>query len=199
MWMSLRHQALPLRPSLVVVAFVDADFERALTAYRETEGFAKPRFVLEGDTVRPAGAADGPSALTRLVERTALGAAARQAAHTLARRRPIGEWWHLNAALLRAMDRDAATADVPLVVVRLPARQERRAFPALVGLARESRLTYLDLADPGRSRPGDDHFTRDGHLNARGHRFVADTLLAWLRANHATLVAGAASAERSTP
>jgi hypothetical protein len=51
MWMSVRHQILPLHPSLVVVAFIDEDFSRSLMAYREVEGFNKPRFILSSGTL----------------------------------------------------------------------------------------------------------------------------------------------------
>jgi len=47
MWMSVRHQILPLKPALITVAFVDEDLNRSLTAYRTVEGFNKPRFVAD--------------------------------------------------------------------------------------------------------------------------------------------------------
>ena len=45
-WMSVRHQAIDLRPDLIVAGIVDADFERSLIPYREAEGFNKPTFQL---------------------------------------------------------------------------------------------------------------------------------------------------------
>ena len=69
MWMSVRHQALPLKPRLVIVAFIDEDLDRSLTAYRQWEGFNKPTFELEGGILRPQNAHDRPTGLIRYLER----------------------------------------------------------------------------------------------------------------------------------
>jgi hypothetical protein len=46
MWLSIRHQALPLQPALVIVGLCDADFSRSQTAYRSRERRNKPAFKL---------------------------------------------------------------------------------------------------------------------------------------------------------
>ena len=42
MLMSLRHQALPLNPQLIIVGFVDIDFDRSLNGYDMGKGFSRP-------------------------------------------------------------------------------------------------------------------------------------------------------------
>ena len=49
MWMTIRHEVIPRRPDFAVVAFVDEDFARGLTAFRPREGF-KPRSACAGRT-----------------------------------------------------------------------------------------------------------------------------------------------------
>ena len=60
MWMTLRSFALPRRSGLVIVAFIDDDFDRSLTAYRNFEGMNKPKFILDADQLRRATRDDRP-------------------------------------------------------------------------------------------------------------------------------------------
>jgi hypothetical protein len=176
MWMALRHQALPLAPDLIVVAFVDQDLDRSLTAYRPVEGFTKPTFVLDGDSLRSETPADRPSGLVRALERhSTLWTAAREATRRMGFRRPVGSWWHTNAALFRAMAGDAREAGVPIVFVRIPT-QLPLPFPSWRALMAELNAHHLDLAHPD-SLP--DHpilFPADGHIDSAGHAFVAARL-----------------------
>lgn len=179
MWMSLR-QSLPLKPDLIIVAFVDQDFDRSLTAYRLTEGFNKPTFVLEDGELRPQRPGDRKSFLIRLLERhSRIWNAGRFAIRNLSYRKGGGEWWRVNAALFRAMDAEAHAAGVPLLFMRIPLAAPRD-FPALRSLMRELDASYLDLADPDSLPDYPIHFAEDGHIDARGHRYVADRIIAWL-------------------
>ena len=57
MWMSVRHQALPMNPTLIIMGFIDQDLDRSLTAYRHGEGFNKPTFEMDGKVLRASGSA----------------------------------------------------------------------------------------------------------------------------------------------
>jgi hypothetical protein len=186
-WMSLRHRVLHHCPALVVVGFIDADWDRSLTAYREGEDMTKPTFVLRQDSLRPATPSDRPGLLGRLLSRHSslrrLGELARRKQAYLS---GGGEWWRLNTAILAAMLRDAEAAQVPIVFLRLPTKDEWRAFPALRAEMKRQRAQYIDLADPSAMRP-DIHLARDPHLSAHGTVYVASRILDWMRSTgHAT-------------
>ncbi|RMD85756.1 MAG: SGNH/GDSL hydrolase family protein [Candidatus Dadabacteria bacterium] len=179
MWMSLR-QALLLNPDLAIVAFVDQDFDRSLTAYRRTEGFNKPTFVLEDGELRPQQPSDRSSRLVWFLERHArVWNAWEFAIENLNRRMRRGDWWSVNSALFRAMDADARAAGVPLLFVRIPMATPTD-FPALRLLMGKLDASYLDLGAPDSVPPYPIHFAEDGHINARGHRYVAQRVIAWL-------------------
>jgi hypothetical protein len=176
MWVTLRYVALPLVPDLVIVAFVDQDLDRSLTAYRAMEGFTKPTFIVDGDSLRPQTLADRPSRLMRALERhSTLWIAWRQAMRRLGFRWPIGEWWRTNSALFRQMAEDARRAGVPIVFVRIPT-QLPLPFPSWNALMGELGVEYVDLAHPDSLPPYPIHFPGDGHLDAAGHAFVAQRL-----------------------
>jgi hypothetical protein len=176
MWMTLRHRALPLEPDLIVVAFVDQDLDRSMTAYRPVEGFTKPTFVLDGDSLRPETPADRPSGLRRALERhSTLWTAGRQAVRRMGFRRPVGSWWRTNAALFRAMADDAGEAGVPIVFVRIPT-QLLQPFPSWRSLMTELEALHLDLAHPDSLPAHPIHFPADGHIDSAGHAFVAERL-----------------------
>jgi len=173
MWMSVRHQVLPLRPSLVVVAFVDVDFERSLMAYREVEGFNKPRFILSSGTLRLQTTADVPGRLRlMLATHSQLWAAT---ARLISR---VKESWPLNAAIFEAIAADCKQQGVPVLFVRLPEKRSTASEP-LARLFRSNGLPFIDI--PARQPPpGGIHFKRDGHINATGHAFVADAITDWI-------------------
>jgi hypothetical protein len=175
MWVSVRTHLLPRKPSLIIVAFIDDDFSRSLTAYRPDEGFAKPRFVLEGGSLRPQTQADIDSGV-----RPWLGshsAAWRLIENATVRLRPFGEWWALNTALLDAIAADCRRDGVPVLFVRLP-QIDGGPFPSLARHMQQRGLEYIDLGAPGVEGL---HFTEDRHLNARGHEYVAARILEWTR------------------
>ena len=181
MWMSIRHQVILLKPDLVVVGFVDEDFGRSLTAFRPGEGFNKPTFELDANTrLRPQRPADRPHAIVRFLERhSALWNLANVWLRNLSYHWPMGEWLVKNAALIEAMVSDARSAEIPIVIVRIPNRAWRP-FPTLRARLQENGVPYLDLADPGLRPQTDLHFKSDSHINTAGHAFVARHLGRWL-------------------
>jgi hypothetical protein len=169
MWVTLDRRALALDPDLVVVAFIDEDFDRSLTAYRLNEGFNKPAFIEDGE-LRPLRAEDRPPFFIRVLEeRSWLWSAGRSLARSAAYELPVGEWWTLNRALLHAMVKRCRDADVPLLLVRLPQRPPKR-FGTLKKEMAELGADYLDLSSAAPESPI--HFAGDDHIDARGHRWV---------------------------
>lgn len=181
MWMSVRHQALPMRPSLVIVGFVDDNFDRSLTAYRSGEGFTKPTFTLEDGGLRPQTPDDRPAPLVRFLERhSALWTAGRVISRRFAYKMAFGQWWSQNAAILREMQKECRESGVPVLFVRLPQREWRR-FPTLQSYMMRIGASYLDLSATDSAPPPGLHFARDSHINAEGHRHVAKAILEWIR------------------
>jgi hypothetical protein len=166
---------------LIVVGFVDDDWNRSLTAYRTVEEMTKPTFVLEGDSLRPQRPSDKPGAVKSLVlQHSALWRAVEVVARRLSYRTGRGEWFRLNAAMLEAMARDARSNGVPILFVRLPARDGWRSFPALRTATARIPAPYIDLADPSAAR-SDIHLPRDTHLSALGDAYVAGRIAEWIR------------------
>lgn len=174
MWMSVRHQILPLHPSLVVVAFIDDDLERSLMAYRQVEGLNKPRFVLSQGKLRPQTSADVPSLqFVTLASHSQLWIGT---VRTISRLR---ELWTLNEAIFEAIASDCEQQGVPVVFVRLSDKQSRPSEP-LTRFFSSKGLSFIDI--PSRQpQPKDMHFKRDGHINAQGHAFVAETITDWVK------------------
>lgn len=194
MWMMIRHEVIPRRPDFAVVAFVDQDFARSLTAFRPEEGFNKPTFELDGRTnLRPQLPNDRPPMPLRFIEKhSALWNLINASMRDLSYRWPVGEWWVKNVTLIEALVDEAQREGIPVVVVRIP-NARWRPFPSLAAHLKENGVPYLDLGDP-RLRAGTDlHIERDGHINVLGHAFVALHLMSWLDSTnvlelpHATL------------
>ena len=176
MWMSVRHQILPLKPALITVAFVDEDLNRSLTAYRTVEGFNKPRFVADFfGHLRPQTSADIPNSLILKIQSgSRLWKAASQPVRRL---RPFSEWWTLNTAILEAIASDCERQQVALLFVRLPARPLER-FASLDRFLQRKGFEFLNLGTP--EIPDGLHFEKDGHINAKGHRFAAAKIAEWM-------------------
>ncbi len=180
MWLSLRHHALELRPDLLVIAFVDRDFDRSLTAYREVEGFNKPTFVLDDEELRPQRPSDRRGLIVRFLDRhSRIWTAGRFAIRSLSYKYGIGDWWEVNAAIITAMAGDARSAGVPLLFVRIPLVASRD-FPALRSLMEQLDASYLDLAHPDSLPDYPIHFPDDGHIDVQGHQYVAERIIGWL-------------------
>ncbi len=182
MWMMLRHEALALCPSLLVVGFIDDDWNRSQNAFRRDQGFNKPTFVLDHDTLRPATQADTPIGPVKWIERhSAIWRLTTTAMRTWAYRTGHTNWFRLNAMLMAAMARDARAAGVPVLFVRWPNKRGAwRGSPALRVFMDSIGAPFIDLADPSLERH-DIHFAMDDHLNARGVGYAASAILGWLR------------------
>lgn len=183
MWMALRHQALPLDPRLVIVAFIDHDFDRSLSAYRRAEGFNKPLFAFRDGVLVRQSPADRPGALWRALEaRSALHAALTAVWRGLSFSLPVGDWWQRNAAVLTAIQDECRSAGVPVLFVRIPL-EGAPAFPTLATHLERNSSAFLDLAHPPAYGERRIFITNDGHINVAGHRYVADAIGRWLRQN----------------
>lgn len=181
MWMALRHQADEFQPRLLVVAFVDKDLDRSLTAYREAEGMNKPVFLLEDGVLRPQTAKDRPPDwFVRLDRGLALSGVLRENTKRLGYTLPVGEWWTLNAQIFRQMMEDARSREVPLLFVRLPFRGERE-FPTLTAFMAAEGAYFLDVEALSNTVEDETIFIAgDNHINEAGHEMVADALLRWV-------------------
>ncbi len=190
MWMGLQHQSLKFEPKLVVVAFIDEDFERSLTAYRKVEGFNKPSYILEHGKLRLRTQEDQPPALITYLRRNlALAGVMSQNIEQLGHHLPLGAWWTINAEILQQMAMDAKEQGVPILFVRLPSRGQRE-FPTLTAHMSSMGANFLDLEDQTRDYAEEDIFIAgDGHINEQGHQLVADAILNWINANQSELVA----------
>lgn len=177
MWMTVRHAALPMAPDVIVVAFIDNDLDRSLSAYRETEGMNKPAFIFEAGELRPQTLDDRPT-VSRHLPSSAIVGLLRSVGRARAMRTGQGTWWTLNAAVFDQIVEDASAADVEVVFVRLPLRQGR-SLPALTEFMASREYVFLDL---GVDVPEGLHFRTDDHIDEAGHHHVADQLLPTLRA-----------------
>ncbi len=180
MWMSVRHQILPLMPDLIVVAFIDDDFTRSLNAYRTVEGFNKPRFLLDSGRIRPQTVDDVPNRLVLFLQVHSRLWQAFTSISTALRE----EYWDLNTAILKAIEADCKHEGVSVLFIRLP--EQPRRFDALDRWFDDYGLEFIDLGTP--AVPADIHFKTDGHINAKGHRFVASAIINWLRARQSNLL-----------
>lgn len=176
MWTTVSERALALDPDLVIVSFIDEDLDRSLTAFRTHEGLNKPSFLLEDGQLRPLRPNDRPHALWRWIEaRSWLLSAGRSLMRSTGYRVPLGEWWRLNRALFIAMQARSREAGIPLLFVRLPLR-EPKPFPVMAEQMQALGAAYLDLSSSPPDVSGPIHFANDGHIDARGHRWVAERL-----------------------
>lgn len=183
MWMSVRHQALPMKPTLIIMAFIDQDLDRSLTAYRHFEGFNKPTFELDGEVLRPQGVHDKPHGAIRFLENYSVTwTALKRLARVMGPSVPFGDWWLRNEAIFKAVIGDCQSSGVSILFVRLPLKTWGE-FPNLHRLMESEEANFLDLGSP-KARPSYDvHFRTDGHINKTGHQFVANELLRWISKN----------------
>ena len=190
MWMALKYQAFRFKPKLVVVAFVDEDFTRSLTAYRKYEGFNKPSYVLDHGTLRLQTREDQPPALAKYIRRNlALANAISLNMEQLGHHLPLGTWWTINAEILQQIALDAREQGVPVLFVRLPSIGQRE-FATLSSHMDSMGAHFLDLGDKTRNNAEQEIFIPgDGHINEQGHRLVADAIFNWIDANQRELIA----------
>jgi len=180
MWMSVRHQALPLKPSLVIVAFIDEDLDRSLTAFRDHEGFNKPTFELEEGILRPQNHSDKPTGLKGyLATYSEIWKFGQKLLSAPAHGIPLGDWWLRNEAIFKAIIAECRNSGTTILFVRLP-EQRPSEFLNLARLMADQRVGFLDLGS-SKIRPRHNiHFPEDGHIDEAGHKFVADMLITWI-------------------
>lgn len=177
--LAAQHLALTSTPAAAVFAFVDPD--RPLEV--GVEGFTAPRFVVDGGALRLRTPDDRPSPAFRwLRQHSQLWALAFEVDHRLGR---SIEWGDGSAVLKRVLVeqyRRSQAADVPMLFVRLPVRRPPlntdapAAYPLVQDTLHQVGAPYLDLGGSGPVRARLEHFRADGHLNAAGHRWVAQQI-----------------------
>jgi hypothetical protein len=182
-WLSARHQALPLKPDLLVVSLVNADFERSQVPYRRLEGFAKPTFNLVAGRLTERIAERPPNALMGyLDEYSRLWAMWQRALRWVGLHYGAGEYWTLNQAIIEALREDCRQASVPVLFVYIPIKG-LQPFPALQTYMRRTGAEYIDLTEQRPIPPTSIYLKYDSHLSAEGHRYVADLIENWLKAH----------------
>jgi hypothetical protein len=130
----------------------------------------------------PETAEDRPSLLVRFLQHnSSLWRVVQLPDRTLSHRYPHGEWWYLNAAILDAIRDDCRKAGVPVLFVYIPTRGWR-AFPSLRAYMLRNQADFIDLSQGEFALAPNMYIPRDGHLNDKGHRRVADAVLRWLQA-----------------
>ncbi len=180
MCVALETRVIPTAPQLIVVGIFPDDLERSFHAFRKSEGFNKPRFILDAGVMRPFMSADTPGATWRFLERhSLLLAMGQRLQRRLGRDYGVGGWWRLNAAVVDRMSDLAATAKIPILFVHVPHRNWE-AFPALQQHLDQRQASYIDLQALPAAEPGVLYFPQDGHMNAAGHAFMAQAILRWL-------------------
>jgi hypothetical protein len=181
-WMTLRHYALSLKPDLVVLSFITADLERSLTAYRSRPGWMqKPMFRLSEHRLVPMTQNNRPNPVWLFVQRRSrLFELWRRVEWHLSMRYGIGYPWRLNRAIFAAIRDECRAAGAPLIVVYIPTENGLRRVPMLEREFRNMGINFLDLSTLEPSNPESLYIKNDGHLNALGHRFVADAIFGFL-------------------
>jgi hypothetical protein len=178
MYLAYRRYRDVLRPSVVVLAFIDDDVHRVLDTYRPAERLTKPAFDLVDEALVLRTGPPARGAATRLLRRSVVF---RCAARTVRRATTARA---LARHLLGAVAREAGARGERLVVVRIPDGHAMRSalgrawwrrrdltdaavgatrvevFPALAAAAARGRVLYVE----------------DGHLNAAGSAMLAALL-----------------------
>jgi hypothetical protein len=182
MWRALARFGLPRRPHMVVALFVADDLSRSLTSYRYRQGWmAKPTFMLAGDRLIARDEHNGPPKLWRWLEqRVWILELGRRASAKVGLERGFGNRFELNVAIFDAMHADCEGIGARLVAVHLPQRGAWNPLPAFARALEERGILVLDLGRLSPEDPGELFFPRDPHIDAGGHRFVAEALSTFL-------------------
>jgi hypothetical protein len=182
-WQTVRTQALPVHPHLVVVAFIGEDLGRSEEAYRDMEGFNKPTFKLVDGLLVPKNVEDRPNFAVRFLEHhSSLWRLVRFSDRELSRFYPHGEYWNLNTAILDAIQADCSAAKVPVLFIYIPTRAWGK-FPALHTYLDQARINFIDLSLGQFALARDMYSEDDLHLNEKGNRQVANAILSWIHAS----------------
>jgi hypothetical protein len=181
MWLSSRYQALPLKPDLLVVGLVNVDFDRSQVPYRRLEGFAKPTFKLVGGELTPRIGPERPNPIMRyLDEYSRVWSMWQHALDWVGIHYGLGDFWTLNEAIISALREDCRRAGVPVLFLYIPVKGFQ-SFSALQAYMHRTRAEYIDLTEQRPAPPNSIYLKYDGHLNAEGHRYVANLIEAWIK------------------
>jgi hypothetical protein len=194
-WLSARHQALPLGPQLLVVGLVDIDFPRSQVSYRLAEGFNKPVFQLEGGRLVERTVEPPPNPVWRFFDKySRLWGAEEIAMRWVGTRFPIGGFWSLNRAFIDALRDDCRRVGVPVLFIYIPI-DTFHPFPALAAYMRRTGANYIDLTEVRPSPPGSTYLylPADGHFSPAGHRYTANLVEQWLQTHPGVAPATTAS------
>ncbi|MEQ9570152.1 MAG: hypothetical protein RLN75_08175 [Longimicrobiales bacterium] len=179
MWRIYAEYGAALEPHVVVLGFVDQDWDRSMTAFRLPEGLSKPTFTLEGGALRALTADDRPGHnRLRLERNSGVWGLVRLGSRGLGRVAPVGAWWRVNAAVLDTLAAEVRDRGARLIVVRIPNRGVP-GFPQLARHLSARGVAYLDLTEPEREEW---FFRTDDHIDEDGHRFVAESVTPLVRA-----------------
>lgn len=180
-WLSVRHQGLPLNPDLIIVGINDSDLKRSQTAFRHGEQFNKPTFKLVDGKLIPRTLEDRPNLLVRFLEQESrIWTAGRLIGRFVAYRIPLGEWWFLNRAMFDAIRKDCREAGVPVLFIYIPTKAWRE-FHTLASYMEHVEAHFIDLRREAEAPPPWMYFPHDGHLTAMGHANVAEKVQEWIR------------------
>ncbi len=182
-WLSARYQALPLKPDLLVVGLINADFDRSLAPFRRTEGFAKPTFKLVNGQLIQRTTEQPPNAVMRyLDENSRVWSMWQRARQWVGIHYSRGEYWTLNQAILDAIREDCRKTAVPVLFVYIPIKG-LEPFQALPAYMRRTGAAYIDLTEQRPVPPRSIYLPNDSHLSAEGHRYVANLIDQWLKSH----------------
>ncbi len=188
-WRSLDGDVLSTPPVLVIVALYEYDFDRSHTAYRAIEGFNKPMFMIVDGELRRRAARDRPSAFTRWLERRSrIHAAVRAVAREWGRSHGSGQWWELNEKFLDAIRERCARANVPVLFVLIPPKWWK-SFPAVSEYMSRVGADWFDPTTRHDRPPEGAYYENDLHLSAIGHRWLATSIVEWIRERRPDLFA----------
>jgi GDSL-like Lipase/Acylhydrolase len=181
-WLSTRYQALPLKPDLVVVGLINADFERSEIPFRRTEGFEKPTFKLVNGQLTLRSVEPKPNVMMRyLDEYSRVWSMWVHAQYAIGVRYGVGQYWTLNRAFIDAIRADCKQSGVPALFVYIPIKGLSR-FDPLAQYMHQTGADYIDLWELLHDRPhGNIYLQHDMHLSKDGHRFIADQIENWMK------------------
>ena len=180
-WLSARYQALPLKPDLLVVGLINVDFQRSQVVFRRMEGFGKPTFKLVDGRLIERGIETPPNIIMRYLDGgSRLWSMGVRAWRSLGIQYGVGEYWTLNQAIIDSIREDCRRAGVPVLFVYIPIKG-LEPFPALRNHMRGTRAEYIDLTEQRPVPPPSIYLRNDGHLSAKGHRYVAGLVENWIQ------------------
>jgi hypothetical protein len=183
-WLSARYQALPLKPDLLVVGLINADFERSQVVFRRLEGFGKPTFRLVNGRLVQRTAETPPNILMQyLDERSRVWSMWVGAERWVGLQYGYGEYWTLNQAIIEAIREDCRKAGVPVLFLYIPIKG-MHPFPSLSTYMERTGAAYIDLTKQRPVPPVSIYLRHDTHLSAEGHRYVGMLIDQWLKSQH---------------